>query len=62
MLAWLRGLFDRRREEDVPPPPPERVELLSEEERERHRQEILEREVTLRTLEAKARLRRVRPW
>jgi hypothetical protein len=62
MLAWLRRLFDRRREEDVPPPPPERVELLSDEERERHRREILEREITLRRFEAQARMRQKRPW
>jgi hypothetical protein len=62
MLAWLRGLFSKRQEEDVPPPPPERLELLTDEERERHRREILEREVALKKFEAQARVRRERPW
>lgn len=57
MLAWIRDLLRLRRTEDDIPPPPPSFEGLSDTERDEHRQTIVEREATLRMLEAKARVK-----
>jgi hypothetical protein len=63
VLALLRRLFHVRDDaSETPPPAPPAFDKLTDEEMERHRRAIIQREETLRMQESKVRIKGKRPW